>query len=168
MAVNQVGRKVSFSNSPIAKKHKAGGRTVVSRALIQEGATNLRPHIHVKRGDMVMLISGPKKEDSKREKELQTRFDERNAFKGTVGKVLSVSPKTGKVILEGINIVTRASKARGPMQKAGQVTKEAPIFASRVMLYCTGCKKPTRIKHKVMDNGKKSRVCHHCSQAFDA
>jgi large subunit ribosomal protein L24 len=167
MAV-QTQNNIRFSNSPIAKKHKSGGRTVVSRALIQEDATNLRPHIHVKRGDMVMLISGPRKEDKKREKALQKRFDERNAFKGTVGKVLSVSPKDGTVTVEGVNIVTRASKPRGPMSKSGLITREGPLFASRVMLYCTACKKPTRIKHKTLDSGKKTRLCQHCQQAFDA
>lgn len=167
MAV-QEKNKTRFSNSPIARKHKAGGRTVVSRALIKEGATNLRPHLHVKRGDMVVLISGPKKEDKTRDKQLQKRFDERNAFKGTIGKVLSVSTKTGKVTIEGVNVVTRASKPRGPMSKSGLITKESPIFAARVMLYCTSCKKPTRIKHQTLDNGKKSRVCKHCNQAFDA
>lgn len=167
MAV-ETKKQIRFSNSPIARKHKPGGRTVVSRAFIQEGATNLRPHVHVKRGDMVVLISGPKKEDKKRDKDLQKRFDERNAFKGAIGKVLSVSAKTGKVTVEGINIVTRASKPRGPMSKSGLITKEAPVFAARVMLYCTACKKPTRIKHKTLDNGKKTRVCHHCQQAFDA
>ena len=157
--------EIRYTKSPIGKQVKPGGRRVVSEALVKQGVANLTPKMHVKRGDMVMLISGPNK-NGKYETELKKRLDERAAYKGMIGKVLSVSPTTGKITVEGINMITRAQKQRG-MQQAGQIRKEAPLFASRVMLYCSSCKKPTRIKHKVLDSGKKTRVCKGCGEGFD-
>jgi large subunit ribosomal protein L24 len=159
-------KELRYTKSPISKKVKPGGRRVVSEALVKQGVTNLVPKIHVKRGDMVMLVSGPKK-DGKYEPDLKKRLDERNAYKGQIGKIKSVSPTEGKIVIEGVNMVTRATKQRG-MSQAGLIRKEAAIFASRVMLYCADCKKPTRLKHKQLENGKKTRVCHHCKQGFDS
>lgn len=144
-------KQVRYSSSPIKQKHKFGGTVVVSRALVKQGVTNLVPKIHVRAGDMVMLMSGSDK-----------------AGVGQTGKVLNVFPKEGKVIVEGLNMITRATKSRTPMGKSGHVTKEGKIFASRVMLYCTGCKKPTRAGHKMLENGKKTRICKHCNEALDS
>lgn len=166
MAVAQKKKEVRYTKSAISQKIKPGGRRVVSSALVKTGATNLVPKLHVKRGDTVVLISGPKK-DGNYEPDLKKRLEERKAWKGQIGKVLSVSPATGKVTIEGVNMVTRATKQRSFGGQSGLVRKEAPVFASRVMLYCTSCKKPTRVKHKV-ENGKKTRVCRHCSQSIDS
>ena len=157
-------KETRYTKSPISKKIKPGGRRVVSEALVKSGSTNLTPKLHVKRGDMVVLVSGPKK-DGKYAPEMKKRLDERNAWKGQIGKVLSVSPSTGKITIEGVNMVTRATKQRSFGGQSGLVRKEGAVFASRVMLYCTSCKKPTRVKHKV-ENDKKSRVCRHCNQAI--
>lgn len=143
-------RQIRYAKAPIAGKVKMGGRTVVSQALVKQGSSNLVPKVHVKRGDTVMLIRGSEK-----------------VGRGKIGKVLSVFPREGKIVVEGINIVTRATKQRTPLGKSGLIKKEAPIFASRVMLYCTSCKKPTRIRHKVLDTGKKTRICIHCNEGFD-
>jgi large subunit ribosomal protein L24 len=165
MAVMTKKKEKRYTPAAIKTKVRPGGRRVVSTALIKPGTTNLVPKMHVKRGDMVMLISGPQK-NGKYEPDMKKRLDERNAYKGQIGKVASVSRATGKITIEGVNMVTRAQKQRG-LTQAGLVRKEAPIFASRVMLYCSACKKPTRAKHKVMENGKKARVCRHCSESFD-
>jgi len=165
MAVAQK-KEIRYTKSAISKKIKPGGRRVVSEALIKRGSTNLVPKLHIKSGDTVVLIAGPKR-DGSYEPDLKKKLDARNAYKGQVGKVVSVSRATGKVIIEGVNMVTRATKQRSMTGQSGLIRKEGAIFASRVMLYCTGCKKPTRIQHKV-ENGKKSRICRHCNQAFDA
>jgi large subunit ribosomal protein L24 len=124
-------KNISYSKAPIAKKVKMGGHKVVSSALVKKGATNLVPKIHVKRGDRVMVIAGSKEHG-----------------KGQIGKVISVFPSTGKVIVEGINIVTRGTRARGAMGKSGLIKKEAPIYASRVMLYSDKSKKPVRAEFR--------------------
>lgn len=119
--------QVRFTKAAIKEKHKFGGRVVVSEALVKQDATNLVPKLHVKKGDLVMVISGSKE-----------------LGKGKTGKVLAVFPKLGKVTVEGVNVQTRAVKSRGPMAKGGLIKEEAPIFASKVMLYSTKSKKPVR------------------------
>lgn len=142
-----VNPEIRYTKAAAAKKVKMGGHALVSEAFVKQGATNLVPHMHIRRGDTVLVISGSEK-----------------SGRGKTGKVLSVLPKEGKVVVEGINIITRATKQRTPMGQSGLTKKEAPIFASRVMLFCTVCKKPTRIAHKMQESGKKVRFCRHCKE----
>ncbi len=143
-------KRVTYCKAPQAPKVKKGGATVVSEALIKKGATNLVASVHVRRGDMVKLMSGSATQG-----------------KGKTGKVLTVLASKGKIVVEGINVITRASKAKTQMGKGGLIKKEAPIFASRVMLFCTSCKSTTRISHKVLEGGKKTRVCKKCNESLD-
>jgi large subunit ribosomal protein L24 len=123
--------RVRTTKRTVKTKVKMGGTTLVSEALVKDGVTNLVPKIHVKKGDLVMVISGSKE-----------------MGKGRTGKVLNVFPKTGKIIVEGVNVVTRATKSRSPMGKSGLIKKEAPIFACKVMLYSTEKKKPFRAEFR--------------------
>ena len=79
--------------------------------------------VHVKTGDTVMVISGDDK--------------------GKKGKVMAVSPKEGKLIVEGVNMVSKHVKPK----RMGE-----------------GCKKPTRIGHKLNEDGTKSRTCAKCGE----
>ena len=101
--------------------------------------------LHVKTGDTVMIISG----------------DDR----GNKGKVLEVSPKEKKVIIEGRNMVKKHVKPRRMGETGGIVEAEGAIYASKVMVICPACKKPTRVGHKRVqdENGKTRsvRVCKH-------
>ena len=97
--------------------------------------------LHVKTGDQVIVVSG-------------------NA-KGTIGKVVEVSPKEGKVIVEGASIVKKHIKPRNAQQQGGIIEAPAAMYACKVQLYCTKCKKGTRAAHK-MDGDKKIRVCVKC------
>ena len=81
--------------------------------------------------------------------------------KRKTGKVLTVSPKEGKVIVEGINMVTKHVKPKQQGQLGGRVQAEGALYASKVQLVCPKCDKPTRVAHKIED-GKKIRVCKHC------
>ena len=92
--------------------------------------------LHVKTGDLVYVISGKDK--------------------GKTGKVLKVFPKKGKVVVEGINMITKHMKPTPIHPQGGVVTKEAAIFSSKVMLFDEKAGKPTRVGHKVVD-GKKVR-----------
>ena len=102
--------------------------------------------LHVKTNDNVMIISGKDK--------------------GKSGKVLEVSPKEGKVIIEGCNIVTKHVKPRAMGQQGGIVKAEAPLYACKVMPICPKCGKPTRVGKKVNEDGKKVRVCKKCGVTF--
>ena len=81
--------------------------------------------------------------------------------KGQRGKVLTVIPKEGKVVVEKINLVSRHTKPRKQGDEGGIIQKEAPLYACKVMRVCPKCDKPTRAASKMVD-GKKVRVCKHC------
>ena len=85
--------------------------------------------------------------------------------KGKTGRVMSVMPKSGKVIVEGVNVVTRATRPQqnqgGQMTEGGLIKKEAPIYACKVQRVCPKCGKPTRVASK-MNGDKKVRVCKKC------
>ena len=97
--------------------------------------------LHVKTGDQVIVVTG-------------------NA-KGTIGKVMEVSPKEGKVIVEGANIVKKHIKPRNAQQQGGIVEAPAAMYSCKVQLWCPQCKKATRAAHKI-DGDKKIRVCVKC------
>ena len=95
--------------------------------------------LNIKTGDKVQVISG--------------------AEKGSKG--VQVSAKEGKVIVEGVNMVTKHVKPKQAGQLGGRIQAEGAMYASKVMLVCPKCDKTTRVAHKIQD-GKKIRVCKHC------
>ena len=100
--------------------------------------------VHVKTGDTVVVLSGKDK--------------------GKQGKVLQVSPKEGKVIVEGLNIATKHVKPRRQGEQGGIVEAEAAMYACKVQLVCPKCGKATRIAHKILEDGSKVRVCKSCGE----
>jgi large subunit ribosomal protein L24 len=122
---------ISYTKAAIAAKTKTDSRVLVSQALVKKQAVNLVPKIHVKRGDLVILMSGSKE-----------------TGRGKTGKVLKVFPKSGKVVVEGINLVTKAVKPRTALGKSGLVKEEGAIYASRVMLYSSHSKKAVRAEFR--------------------
>ena len=81
--------------------------------------------------------------------------------KGKQGKVLAVMPADRKVIVEGINMVSRHTKPRKQGEQGGILQKEAAMYACKVQKVCPKCNKPTRIGHKV-EGDKKVRICKKC------
>ena len=94
--------------------------------------------MHVKTGDTVIVISG--------------------RDKGKKGKILAVSPKEGKVIVEGLNIVSKHIKPRKMGQQGGIVKAESAIYASKVMLVDPESGKRTRVGYKLLSDGTKVRI----------
>ena len=89
----------------------------------------------------------------------------RGKDKGKKGKILSVDRKTGKLTVEGVNILHKFEKKNGT--KGGQkVSFPGYMNASKVILICPSCGKATRIGHKTLENGKKQRVCKKCEKAI--
>lgn len=103
--------------------------------------------LHVKKGDTVIVLSGKDK--------------------GKQGKVIEALPKKGKVVVEGVNKVKRHTKASQKAPQGGIIVKEAPLSSSKVMLVCTECNKPTRIKKTALANGNSVRVCKKCGEIID-
>lgn len=102
----------------------------------------------VKKDDTVILLTGDKADRAKS------------------GKVLEVSPKEGKVIVEGMNMVSKHVKPRKAGDPSGIIKSESAIYACKVQVVCPKCKKPTRVGYKVLDNGKKERICKKCGETF--
>ena len=98
--------------------------------------------ISIKKDDLVVVLSGKDK--------------------GKQGKVLTVLPSESKVIVEGVNVVTKHKKPPSQTDQGGIVKKEAPIYACKVQRVCPKCNKPTRPAHKLLADGKKVRVCKKC------
>ncbi|WP_345785244.1 50S ribosomal protein L24 [Roseisolibacter sp. H3M3-2] len=78
--------------------------------------------------------------------------------KGATGKILKVFPKTGRVLVEGVNIVKKHRRARRPEEQSGILSMPAPIAASNVMLLDPKSGKPTRTRTRVDADGTKERV----------
>ena len=84
--------------------------------------------------------------------------------KGTSGKVLKVFPVTGKVIIEGVNVVTRHIKKQGTT--AGQIIKmEKAIDASNAMLVCPITEKPTRVGFVMISEKGKTQKFRYSKRA---
>ena len=110
--------------------------------------------MNIKAGDSVILLTG-KYEEKK---------DENGAVK--THKVIAVSPKEGKVIVEGVNGVHKHVKARRQGETSQIVDAEGAIYACKVALYCPKCDKGVRVKH-VVDGDNKIRTCAKCGHKFN-
>ena len=102
--------------------------------------------LHVRKGDNVMVLNGKDK--------------------GTVAEIIKAFPSEGRVIVKGVALVKKSVRPTQDNPRGGIITKEAKIDASRVMLVCPKCGKPTRVGHAFNDEGKKVRVCKKCGAQF--
>ncbi|MBE7044607.1 MAG: 50S ribosomal protein L24 [Ruminococcaceae bacterium] len=103
--------------------------------------------LHVKRGDLVEVISGKDK--------------------GKQGKVVTAFPAAGKVVVEGVALVKKHQKARMQGQESGIITMEAAIDASNVLRVCSKCGKAARTGVKILEDGSKVRYCKKCQEVFN-
>jgi large subunit ribosomal protein L24 len=87
--------------------------------------------------------------------------------RGKKGKVRFAYPRTDRVIVEGVNMIKRHSRARGAARQAGIIELEAPLHVSNLMLICAKCDKPTRVGFSVLDDGKRVRICRACHETID-
>ena len=97
--------------------------------------------MRIKKGDTVQVLSGNDK--------------------GKTGEVLEVMPKTGKIIVKGVNIRKKHVKPRKQGDEGGIIPVECSIFSAKVNVVCPKCNKPTKIGYE-MDKDKKVRVCKKC------
>ena len=102
--------------------------------------------MNIKTGDTVKVISGKSK--------------------GKTGKVMAVSPKEGKVIVEKANLVTKHVKPRRQGEVGGRIEAEGALYACKVQLVCPKCKEATRVGHKTLGDGSKVRICKACGEEF--
>ncbi len=101
----------------------------------------------IKKGDTVVVIAGK--------------------YKGKKGKVLEVLPKQDRVIVEGVNMLTKHQKPTSQMQQGGILHQEGPIHISNVMYYDESEKKCVRVGYKFLEDGKKVRISKKSGEVLD-
>ena len=99
-------------------------------------------NLHVKTGDTAVVLSGKEK--------------------GKRGKVLSVNPKKGMVVIEGVNMIKCHTKPRRQGETGGIIEREGALRACKVMRVCPKCDKPTRVAHKFTENGSEYESKVYC------
>jgi len=105
--------------------------------------------MHIKRNDIVAVISGSAATGRK------------------TGKVLRVFPAKGVAIVEGVNYIKKTLRKSQDNPSGGIVEKEAPLAISNLMLYCPHCKTRVRVSHARTEKGKMTRKCKKCGHGFD-
>ena len=113
-------------------------KTAKKRNTTRHGINSERVRMNVTKGDTVRVMRGDDK--------------------GREGKVLRIYPKTGRVLIEGINIVKKHRKARSADDQSGIFDQPAPVHSSNVMLIDSKTGEPTRTKARIDSDGTKERV----------
>ncbi|GFE71597.1 50S ribosomal protein L24 [Chroococcus sp. FPU101] len=106
-----------------------------------------RQKMHVKKGDTVQVITG--------------------RDKGKVGEILKTLPQESKVVVKGVNIITKHMKPRQEGESGQILTYEAPIHSSNVMLYSNKEKIASRICYTFTEDGKKVRMLKKTGEIID-
>lgn len=101
--------------------------------------------MNVIKGDTVKIISGKDR--------------------GKTGKVLEVFPKMNRVAVEGINMYKKHARPKKQGEKGEIVNLIRPLHASNVQVLCSGCKKSSRVGHRI-EGEKKVRFCKHCNASL--
>lgn len=99
---------------------------------------------HIRKDDFVEVIAGKDK--------------------GKRGKVLRVHSDEGRLVVEKIHMIKRHTRPSRLTQQGGIIEREGKIHMSNVMIVCTRCDRPVRVGKKILENGKKVRVCRKCGE----
>jgi len=103
--------------------------------------------MHIRKGDSVKVMAGKDK--------------------GKTGKVMQSFPTLNKVVVEGVNAMSKHMKTRKEGQKGQKLEFNGPIGASKVQLVCPKCAKPTRVGIKALEGKKRARICRKCKEVID-
>ena len=104
-------------------------------------------HAHVRRGDTVAVIAGRER--------------------GKRGKVLRVLPVEGRVLVEKVNMIKKHQRPTQKLRQGGIIEREGTIHLSNVQVVCGRCDRPSRTGVKILDDGRKTRVCRRCGESID-
>ena len=103
--------------------------------------------VKIRRGDTVTVLTG--KERGKR------------------GKVLRVMPDASRVLVEHVNMIKKHQRPTQKLRQGGIIEREGPIHLSNVQVVCGRCDRPSRTGVKILDDGRKIRVCRRCGESID-
>lgn len=103
--------------------------------------------MRIRSGDTVLVIAGKEK--------------------GKTGRVERQLTKGDRVVVEGVNLITRHIRARPGVRQSGRIQSEAPIHISNVVLICNKCNRPVRPKVVTLETGARVRGCPKCEEVID-
>ena len=103
--------------------------------------------MRIRTGDTVLVISG--------------------RDKGKTGRVERNYPRDDRVVVEGVNVVTKHMRARPGIRQSGRIQMEAPLHISNVVLVCNKCNQPTRPRIAFLETGVRVRICSKCQEVID-
>ena len=103
--------------------------------------------MRIKSGDTVLVIAGKEK--------------------GKTGRVERQLTKNNRVVVEGVNFITRHIRPRPGVRQSGRIQQEAPIHISNVALICNKCNRPTRPRSVTLESGLRVRGCPKCEEVID-
>jgi large subunit ribosomal protein L24 len=103
--------------------------------------------LKVKKGDIVKVIAGNDR--------------------GKRGEVMRIFPQEQRVIVKGVNIITKHQRPTARQREGGIIEREAPIHISNVLVICPVCDRPTRVGFTFTETGEKLRVCKQCGESFE-
>ena len=103
--------------------------------------------MRIRSGDTVLVIAGKEK--------------------GKTGRVDRQLIKEDRVVVEGVNMITRHVRPRPNVRQSGRIQQEAPIHVSNVLLICNKCNKPIRPESVQLDTGARVRGCPKCKEVID-
>lgn len=101
----------------------------------------------IRKNDQVLVISGKDK--------------------GKKGKVHYAFPDKEQIVVEGINMIKRHTRARAAARQAGIIERESPLHVSKVMLICGKCNRPSRVGFRFLEKGRRVRICSSCHEVID-
>jgi large subunit ribosomal protein L24 len=107
--------------------------------------------MHIRKDDQVEVIAGDDKGSPEQRR---------------VAKVLRAIPSRNKIVVEGINRVYKHLRPSSKNPQGGRLSKEMPIDASNVMLYCPKCNRGVRVGRRFTDDGQKQRYCKSCGNSL--
>lgn len=100
----------------------------------------------IRKGDTVQIITGKDK--------------------GKKGKVVRSLLQEGKIVVEGLNVVTKHVRPKKSGEKGQRIKMATPLYVSKVMLICPHCKKRVRVGYKILTDKRKKRICRKCKDIF--
>ena len=103
--------------------------------------------MRIRNGDTVLVIAGKEK--------------------GKAGRVDRQLPKEGRVVIDGVNLVTRHMRPRPGVRQSGRIQQEASVHISNVVLICNKCNQPVKPRSVKLETGDRVRGCPKCKEVID-
>lgn len=87
--------------------------------------------------------------------------------RGKTGRVSRIDRKSGKAVVDGVNVVKRHQKPTGAFRAGGIIEKELPVPIANLKFYCEACDSPVKLGSRILADGSKVRICKSCGEVIE-